>query len=100
MPAINPPPLFKQESTPEETPFEDVGLHDDVKPKRRGLFSRLADSSDPTSSSAAASPSHHHHYAFPFTGRRRGQSGQGAELGNIPRPATSSGPSEVPVGTA
>lgn len=78
---------------PEETVFEEVGLGDETKPKKRTLFSRFGDSSDANSS---AGPSHHH--GFSFTGRKRGHSGQGAELRNISRPV-SSGASEIKVGT-
>ncbi|KAI9797610.1 MAG: hypothetical protein M1833_005393 [Piccolia ochrophora] len=74
---------FDQEPPTAEEGFEDVGLNDDVKPKKRSLFSRFAESSDANAApSPGPGPSHH---SFSFTGRKRGQSGQGAELGKIDR---------------
>lgn len=74
--------------TQEEDRFEDVNI-DDPKPqppKRRGIFARMVDSVDhsdtasrPTSSHDKGMPWHH------LTSRKRGQSGQGAELGSIPK---------------
>jgi hypothetical protein len=74
--------------TQEEDRFEDVNI-DDPKPtpiKKRGLFARMVDSVDhsdttnrPTSSHDKGMPWHH------LTNRKRGQSGQGAELGSIPK---------------
>ncbi|KAK0254773.1 hypothetical protein LTR91_026333 [Friedmanniomyces endolithicus] len=70
--------------------FEDVDIQDKPAsqqqlPKKRGLFSRITDIGDhperPASQDGVAKqekPWHH------FGGRRRGQSGQGAELGAIP----------------
>ncbi|CZT24723.1 uncharacterized protein RCC_10451 [Ramularia collo-cygni] len=74
--------------TQEEDRFEDVNI-DDPKPqapKKRGLFARMVDSVDhsdtvnrPTLNNDKAMPWHH------LTSRKRGQSGQGAELGSIPK---------------
>lgn len=74
--------------TQEEDNFEDVSI-DDPKPapqKKRGIFARMLDSDDhtesngrPTSSQEKSGPWHH------LTGRKRGQSGQGSELGAIPK---------------
>lgn len=74
--------------TQEEDKFEDVNI-DDPKPqppKKRGIFARMLDSDDhaeangrPTSSQEKSGPWHH------LTSRKRGQSGQGAELGAIPK---------------
>ncbi|KAI9784526.1 MAG: hypothetical protein M1816_000792 [Peltula sp. TS41687] len=86
-----PPPAEEEEEI-----FEEVALSDGLKPKKRTLFSRFGDSSDANSSSAPSGSSHHH--GFSFTGRKRGLSGQGAELRDIPRPV-SSGASEIKVGT-
>lgn len=68
--------------------MEDVAL-DDPKPqapaKKRGMFSRVMANSDshserpPSQDGATRAPWHH------FTGRKRGQSGSGAELGSIPK---------------
>lgn len=64
----------------EEEAFEDVGLvDDDVKPKRRGLFSRFGDNSSENTSNNNSRPSSSH-LGFRLPGRKRGQSGQGAEL--------------------
>ncbi|KAM5444119.1 hypothetical protein MferCBS31731_000636 [Microsporum ferrugineum] len=60
-----------------EDPFEDVPLADGSKLKKRGLFSRLGDSSAGSQAQGKSLSSHH---TFHFPGRRRGQSGQGAEL--------------------
>lgn len=74
--------------TQEEDRFEDVNI-DDPKPqpqKKRGLFARMVDSVDhsdttsrPASSNDKGMPWHH------LTNRKRGQSGQGAELGSMPK---------------
>jgi hypothetical protein len=71
-----------------EEDFEEVGLHDEVKPKKRGLFARFGDSaeSNATPPTDGRPPSSHHN--FLFTGRKRGQSGKGEELRNIPRPSS------------
>lgn len=68
--------------------FEDVGLNDNPMkdkpaPKKKGFFSRLGDqgSDDPALTTPLSS-------RFHFTNRKRGLSGQGAELGNMERPAT------------
>lgn len=65
--------------------LEDVAL-DDPKPqpqKKRGMFSRIMDSDShaerPSSQDGGKSAWHH------FGGRKRGQSGSGAELGAIPK---------------
>lgn len=63
---------------------------DDPKPapKKRGIMSRIMDSDShhshgerPTSHDGGSKGSSWHH----FGGRKRGQSGQGAELGSIPK---------------
>ncbi|KAI9894364.1 MAG: hypothetical protein M1814_003120 [Vezdaea aestivalis] len=70
--------------TQEET-FEEVKLADDPKPqKKRGIFGRFGDSSE-----AASGGSGGGHLGFHnLTGRKRGHSGQGAELGKMDRPGT------------
>ena len=75
----------EREPPTEEELFEDVGLNDEPKPKKKGLFSRFGDTSDATSSPNST------HHGFHFTSRRRGHSGQGAELGKIEKPADMSG---------
>ncbi|KAI5250540.1 hypothetical protein AUEXF2481DRAFT_43665 [Aureobasidium subglaciale EXF-2481] len=56
--------------------FEDVGL-EDPKPKKRGFLSRLTDSNDDGPDSRPTSSHHGFHFG---SGRKRGQSGTGAEL--------------------
>jgi len=75
---------FERPQPTDEEGFEDVGLNDEARPKRRGLFSRFGDSSETAASDPPRPTSSHH--TFHFTGRKRGQSGQGAELGNMERP--------------
>ncbi|KAI4124935.1 MAG: hypothetical protein LQ338_004559 [Usnochroma carphineum] len=79
--------LERPQPTSEEA-FEDVGLDDEAKqqpPKRRGIFARFGDSSETATSGDGSRPSSSHR-GFHLPGRKRGQSGQGAELGNISRP--------------
>ncbi|KAK0940806.1 hypothetical protein LTR29_007687 [Friedmanniomyces endolithicus] len=70
--------------------FEDVDIQDKPAsaqqlPKKRGLFSRITDIGDhperPASQDGTAKQEKPWHY---FGGRKRGQSGQGAELGAVP----------------
>lgn len=72
----------------EEEDFEDVGLNDDPKPaqqapppKKRGFLSRLTDSNNDQAAPGATSGQDS---KWHFGGRKRGQSGQGAELGSMP----------------
>ncbi|EGD88998.1 hypothetical protein H112_03914 [Trichophyton rubrum D6] len=71
------PPIDSNGVDEVEDPFEDVSLADDSKPKKRGLFSRFGDSP-----ASQQTPGKH---SFHFPGRRRDQSGQGAELASIDR---------------
>ncbi len=68
----------------EEEVFEEVGLNDESKllPKKKGIFSRFGDSHESPSSAENSRPSSSHR-GFHLPGRKRGQSGQGAELGKI-----------------
>ncbi|KAI0110065.1 hypothetical protein F4814DRAFT_425619 [Daldinia grandis] len=64
-----------------EEGFEDVGLNDDQKqPKKRGFFAKFSESQE--------SPVHTPGLGMSrfIPGRKRAQSGQGSELGNIERP--------------
>ncbi|KAF3059539.1 hypothetical protein GL218_05103 [Daldinia childiae] len=64
-----------------EEGFEDVGLNDDQKqPKKRGFFAKFSESQE--------SPVHTQGLGMSrfIPGRKRAQSGQGSELGNIERP--------------
>ncbi|KAK3363048.1 hypothetical protein B0T25DRAFT_526128 [Lasiosphaeria hispida] len=81
-----------QPPTPEES-FEDVGLNDDGKnhqqsqgqqPKKRSFFAKFgSDSAAPEAPVASANSQTMSRF---LTGRKRGQSGQDAELGAIPSP--------------
>jgi len=73
---------FERQPPTAEEGFEDVGLNDEAKqPKRKGFFSKFGENTDPASPSPTGS-------RFHLGGRKRGQSGVGEELGNIPRPGT------------
>lgn len=74
---------FERPPPTDEEGFEDVGLHDEVKPKKRGLFSRFGDSTEPTGEDQRPGSSHR---GFHLPGMKRGHSGQGAELGSFPKP--------------
>lgn len=79
---------FERESPTPEEGFEDVGLNDEQsKPKRRGFFSKFGETTDWGAAMPITS-------RFHITGRKRGLSGQGSELGSIERPGTS-GSAEV-----
>ncbi|EME49929.1 hypothetical protein DOTSEDRAFT_68673 [Dothistroma septosporum NZE10] len=73
--------------TQEEDKFEDVNI-DDPKPqpvKKKGIFARMLDSDDHADSNGRPISSHDKHSTWHnLTSRRRGQSGQGAELGSMP----------------
>jgi hypothetical protein len=70
----------------EDAVFEDVGLQDDPKPKKKSFLSRFGEStSDPSTTAGEPAKSH---FNLHLPGRKRGQSGQGAELGNIERPGS------------
>jgi len=73
---------FTRPAPTAEEEFEDVGLNDDTKPKRRGWMSRLTDSTEGGPPDSRPTSSHH---GFHMPGRKRGQSGQGAELGAMNR---------------
>ena len=84
------PDQFQRPAPTDEESFEDVGLNDETKQqplKKKGIFSRFGDSAEPPVSGEAARPNSSHR-GFHLPGRKRGQSGQGAELGNIDRPIT------------
>lgn len=83
-------PIQTQEEPHQD--FEDVDIQDKPvpQPKKRGLFSRITDYGDhserPGSQESKKEPWHH------FGGRKRGQSGQGSELGAIPKRETTPKP--------
>jgi len=73
---------FERQPPTTEEGFEDVGLNDEQnKPKKKGFFSKFGEPTEPGAPSPTGS-------RFHITGRKRGQSGQGAELGSIERPGT------------
>lgn len=63
-----------------EEVFEEVGLNDEVKPKKKGIFARFGDSGD-APSSGKSTP-----FGFHMPGRKRGQSGGASELNSISKP--------------
>jgi hypothetical protein len=74
---------FERQPPTAEEGFEDVGLNDEQnKPKKKGFFSKFGEQQEGGVTSPTTSSRFH------LTGRKRGQSGQGAELGAIQRPAT------------
>jgi hypothetical protein len=81
-----------QAEVPEEG-FEDVGLNDEPKPqpKKRGLFSRFGDNAHVNEKQEERPTSSHH---FSLTGRKRAESGGGAEMKPMARPST-----DIPVET-
>lgn len=74
----------------QEDDFEDVGLNDDAKPKKKGIFARFGDSSGETQQSGGAKPTST--FGFHIPGRKRGQSGGGSELDPMNTPAPTSNP--------
>lgn len=78
----------KEPPTPEES-FEDVGLDDQKQqPRKRGFFSKLTETQD---KDAAGTTGQQTMSRFLMGGRKRGQSGQGAELGAMEQPKTAVG---------
>ena len=71
----------------EEECFEDVGLEDETKPKKKGLFSRLGDFSNDSQTSGSSPNTSSSHFGFHLPGRKRGQSNAGSELGAM-KPGT------------
>lgn len=64
----------------EEEEFEDVGLDDEAKPRKRGFFNfgHSAENNPPNQNNTK--PSSNNLKPFNFAGRRRGINGQGTEL--------------------
>ena len=85
-----------EEEVVEDGAFEDVGLNDEsgkaAAPKKKGIFSRFGDNTAPATAPEvagdAARPTSSHRGFHLLPGRKRGQSGQGAELGSIDQPMT------------
>ncbi|GAD96585.1 conserved hypothetical protein [Paecilomyces variotii No. 5] len=80
--AINGSTFDRPQSMEEEERFEDVVLGDDVKPRKKGIFSRIGETLSETPSSTSNSRPSSTYLGF-FPGRKRAQSGQGSELGNV-----------------
>ena len=66
-----------------------MGLNDERKepPKKKSIFARFGDNAESPTTGDAPRPTSSHR-GFHLPGRKRGQSGQGSELGNIERPMT------------
>ncbi|KAF3384745.1 hypothetical protein F1880_002295 [Penicillium rolfsii] len=80
---------FDRPERMEEEVFEDVGLNDEAKPKKKSIFARFGDSSNDTQPSANKSSTS---FGFHIPGRKRGQSGGGSELGAVKTPTTTVAP--------
>lgn len=91
--SVNGNTFDKPQSTEEEEGFEEVGLHDEPKPKKKSFLSRFGESA--SDAPTAAGDTSKSHFGLHLPGRKRGQSGQGAELGSIERPG-SKGKSDGP----
>ncbi|KAJ6102948.1 hypothetical protein N7486_005375 [Penicillium sp. IBT 16267x] len=81
---VTPPAMrsttFEKPDVMKEEVFEDVGLNDETKPKKKGIFARFGDSSSDAPSSGKSTPRFH------IPGRKRGQSGGGSELSSMTKP--------------
>lgn len=80
---------FEKPEAMEEECFEDVGLEDEAKPKKKGFLSRFGDFSSETQADSSPKVSSSH-LGFRLPGRKRGQSGTGSELGAM-EPGAQSG---------
>jgi hypothetical protein len=69
--------------------FEDVTLGDSsaTQPRKKGFLSRWGNEGSANENATGTSGTHHG-FTSHFTGRKRAQSGQGAELGKVERPQT------------
>jgi hypothetical protein len=72
----------------EEETFEEVGLNDEAKPKKKGFLSRFGDSN--SDAQPLGSKSSNSSFGFHMPGRKRGQSGGGSELGSMKVPPSAS----------
>ncbi|TWU77079.1 hypothetical protein ED733_008069 [Metarhizium rileyi] len=73
---------FEREPPTAEEGFEDVGLDDHKQqPRKRGFFAKLTESQDSNGQPTVS--------RFLMPGRKRGQSGQGSELGTMDYPKMS-----------
>jgi hypothetical protein len=74
---------FDKPDPMEEDKFEEVGLNDETKPKKKGIFARFGDSTSDAPQSGNKSTS----FGFHIPGRKRGQSGGGSELRAMTSPS-------------
>ncbi|KAJ5158752.1 uncharacterized protein N7500_008403 [Penicillium coprophilum] len=72
---------FTKPDPMEEEAFEEVGLNDEVKPKKKGFLSRFGDSTNDAQSPGPKSSTSSFNFHIPS--RKRGQSGVGSELGAV-----------------
>ncbi|CAI7588328.1 unnamed protein product [Penicillium glandicola] len=72
---------FTKSDTMEEEVFEEVGLNDEAKPKKKGFLSRFGDSTNDAQPSGPRSSTSSFNFHIP--GRKRAQSGVGSELGSV-----------------
>ncbi|KAJ9205896.1 hypothetical protein DTO164E3_1149 [Paecilomyces variotii] len=73
---------FDRPQSMEEERFEDVVLGDDVKPRKKGIFSRIGETLSETPSTTNNSRPSSSYLGF-LPGRKRTHSGQGSELGSV-----------------
>jgi len=92
--------IFERQPPTAEEGFEDVRLNDENKPpqpspqaRKKGFFSKFGDDQTPPQSPTSSTSRFH------LPGRKRGQSGQGAELRDMSRPVTSTAPVPPEVST-
>jgi hypothetical protein len=77
---------FSKPEAMEEEKFEDVGLDDEeVKPKKKGIFSRFSDFSGDAQTSGNTKPASQH-LGFHIPGRKKGSNAVESELGTIRPP--------------
>lgn len=99
-PSSNPYPRSKPPTSSSNSYFTSsangtapVNANDETKPKRRSIFARFGDSNGNEGANSSAtdgveggSRPGSSHRGFHLPGRKRGQSGQGAELGHLVKP--------------
>lgn len=77
--------LSKQPEAMEEEQYEEVALDDEeVKPKRKSIFSRFGDFTNDSAQNSSTSKSST--LGFHIPGRKRGPSNPGSELGTFKAP--------------
>lgn len=76
----------------EEEAFEEVGLNDEAKPKKKGFLSRFGDSNNDAQPPGPKSSTSSFNFHIP--GRKRGQSGGGSELASVKVPPSAPAPAD------